>query len=100
MKKAYKKPEIMFESFASSVNIAGDCEAKTSTPNSGYCGLDLGEGVGFLFLAMAGSECTPPYAVTPELNWKGEYDGEAPYTGEDYNTLCYHIPTNANLFNS
>ena len=100
MKKVYKKPEIMFESFASSVNIAGDCEVTTNTPNSGYCGLDLGGGVGFLFLNIEGSQCTPPFAVDAKKNEYGVFDGSTSYDGDDFDTLCYHVPTDNNLFNS
>ena len=39
MKKRYTKPEIMFEDFTLSTNIAGDCEVKTWTPNSGTCAM-------------------------------------------------------------
>ena len=100
MKKAYKKPEIMFESFASSVNIALNCEAIVDGPNSGYCGFDRGEGVGILFLDMLGSECTGPFAVTPELNKHNQLDGEIHINFGTFNSLCYHVPNNANLFNS
>ena len=97
MKKAYKKPEIMFESFASSVNIAGDCEVSTDTPNSGYCGIEFSVG-DILFMDIPGTECTPDYRLTPEAGWE-DVDASYPWAGK-YDTLCYHVPYGANLFNS
>ena len=34
MKKLYSKPEIIFESFTLSTNIAANCELKTALPSS------------------------------------------------------------------
>lgn len=85
MKKVYNKPEIVFEDFSMSTNIAGDCEVKTWTPNSGTCAykyMDEFLGEVKLFLSTI-SDCTTV-----------EADGE-------YNGFCYHVPTESkNLFNS
>jgi len=82
MKKAYSKPQIMYEDFSLSTNIAGDCEKRTNTPNSGTCGVSYGPYV--VFLDTMGS-CTLK---------AGTDDGE-------WNGFCYHVVTNGqNLFNS
>ena len=84
MKKVYTKPEIMFEDFTLSVNIAGDCEVKTNTPSQMQCAYKVNdEFLGELNLFVNG--------VTACLD---SNDGE-------YNGFCYHTPTEAqNLFNS
>lgn len=80
MKKTYSKPEIVFESFTLSTNIAGDCESKIDTFKAGDCGIQFGNEVLFL-TGVAG--CKDP--VTTD----GEYG------------LCYDIPTPTSaLFNS
>ena len=82
MKKAYTQPDILFESFALSVNIASDCTRNFSGQYSGTCGLHFGNKIVFTFAA------TGCYT-------KAE-DGSPQY---DY--ICYHIPTGDNrLFNS
>lgn len=83
MKKAYKKPEIMFESFASSVALAGDCQTPTNTSGKDICGLQFGNVIVFLD-GMSG--CT--FQVKTEGG-----DGA-------YNEICYHTPYGNNLFNS
>lgn len=93
MKKVYRKPEIMFESFASSVNIAGDCEKTTNTSARGNCGVewDLGE---TLFLDHMVNVCTGDYVVET----RGD-DGWLDLGPN--NRLCYHVPDEEfNLFNS
>lgn len=86
MKKTYQKPEIMFENFAASTNIAATCEVKTWTPNSGNCGFPIEDeflGTKVLFT----SEMVDVCKVT---------EAEGPYNG-----LCYDVPNEAfNLFNS
>lgn len=83
MRKAYQKPEIMFEDFSLSTNIAGDCEGefvKTLVRNS--CGVELNDGTTIFVEGSTG--------CTIEM-------------GEDYmyNGLCYHVPyESGNLFNS
>ena len=85
MKKVYSKPEIMFEDFTLSVNIAGDCEEKTNLPSNSTCGMDF-SGLTVFLDNMGG--CSD--IKVPSSNGDGEYDG-----------ICYHIPTgDKNLFNS
>ena len=82
MKKIYSKPEIMFESFTLSENIAGDCAEPTGTPSEMQCayGEDTDLGV-----AIFMDEITACIFKRP--------DGD--------NGICYHIPTETNnLFNS
>lgn len=86
MRKKYTKPEIMFENFAMSTNIAGDCEGEpVNNATKGSCGIP-GSGGDFLF--TDGVEgCT--------IDWK------ALNGADNYNGLCYHHPTSdSNLFNS
>lgn len=84
MKKAYVKPEIAFFDFTLSTSIAAGCEVKTDLQSLDICGFkppdDRWEGVIFVDRNTA---CTQ----TP--------------AGSGYDTLCYHVPTEAyNLFNS
>ena len=80
MKKTYTKPEISFESFLMSTNIAGECELDTKMPTADKgCGYPTRGGVVF----VEGTQCT----TYPQ-------DGL-------YNGFCYHVPTEySNLFNS
>lgn len=82
MKRAYTKPDILFEDFSLSAGIAAGCEKKIDTMYSGQCGLQFGE----LMLFVGGVQgCLDPVV-----------DGSP-----DYNGLCYHIPNDTkNLFNS
>lgn len=79
MKKIYSKPEIMFDSFTLTTNIAAGCGKKIDTHVNGVCGLEL-SGVGKAFLDnIAGCEV--------KFTESDEY--------------CYHVPTEDNkLFNS
>ena len=79
MRKAYVKPEIMFESFTLSTNIAAGCEYKNGQHARGYCGYETRNGVVF----------------TDDVQG-------CVYTQPDTNdTLCYHVPNeNNNIFNS
>lgn len=81
--KKYTKPEILFESFTMSTNIAAGCEETTPLPSmEESCGYPIRGGVVF----MNGTQCTtyPP--------------AETPF---EYNGFCYHVPTDLNnLFNS
>ena len=84
MKKTYEKPQILFEDFTLTTNIAAGCETKTNTPHWNECAYTVpwGHGVADLFLSTINA-CT-----THEAD--GEYDG-----------FCYQTPTEANnLFNS
>ena len=81
MKKVYTKPEIMFDNFSLTTNIASVCEVKIEGPTQGTCGLRWGATT--IFVEKA-SGCA-----------KQVKDGEG------YNGLCYHVPNQAyNVFNS
>lgn len=88
MKKVYTAPQILFESFVMSTNIAGDCEAPfVDNPSKGSCAV-LGTGGLAIFDSKVGTACnaTPESMGSASDYWDG---------------LCYHIPTeDANLFNS
>lgn len=84
MKKTYMKPQIMFESFSVSTNIAGDCDVKTQTPSSGNCAYTVEDE----FLGAINYFTNEVYACETK-----EADGE-------YNGICYHVPYGDNLFNS
>lgn len=82
MKRAYSKPDILFEDFSLSAGIAVGCEKKIDTQYSGQCGLNFGDLT--LFVADASGCLDPVVDGSPE-----------------YNGLCYHIPIDSkNLFNS
>lgn len=77
MKKFYTKPDIVFEDFSLSTSIAGACETVLSTPTSGTCAVQFGR---LMVFTDQVSGCA-----------KKVVDGS-----EDYNKLCYHVPTEAN----
>ena len=80
-KRLYNKPEIVFEDFSLSTNIA-TCETKTNVPNNTECGY-VPEGTTIPIFVNGITGCTK----------KVDDDG--------YNGFCYHAPTEANnLFNS
>ena len=82
MKKIYSKPEIAFESFSLSANIAAGCETKTDTPSKMQCGYGEDD-FGMPLFVQGASGCK---AIVQEN------------AGD---TLCYHVPTDTNnLFNS
>lgn len=86
MRKTYSKPEIVFEGFTLSTNIAAGCETKVDGPSSGECGLNFGDLVIFVDEFTG---CNNNNGVVVEGD-----DGS-------YNGICYHVPTgNNNLFNS
>lgn len=87
MKKTYKKPEISFESFLMSTNIAGNCEGPAvGNPSRGSCGIP-GSAPGMnLFSADVGSGVNGCQVFTKD------------YPNDSF---CYHNPTEYNnLFNS
>lgn len=86
MKKTYSKPEIMFEDFTLSVNIASGCDTKVEGHSSGSCGYSTGGVIVFLETVTG---CLDGIALPKEM------DGT-------HNGICYHTPTDdfANLFNS
>ncbi|MBE6919467.1 MAG: hypothetical protein E7469_07270 [Ruminococcaceae bacterium] len=90
MKKTYTKPEISFESFLMSTNIAGDCEIRANT-NTNYntCGHVYGDKI--LFGTDLGG-C---------LRYEGKNQLINPGSGLTNDSFCYHTPTEAsNIFNS
>ena len=81
MKKAYTKPEIVFENFSLSTCIAS-CEVKTNTPSAMQCAYGETEFGLSIFLDTV-SACE---------SWV--QDGAN-------NTFCYNVPVGTyNLFNS
>lgn len=84
MKKLYSKPEIMFENFTLSTNIAAGCEVKINNQAVNTCTIEHNDGfeVSRIFAAGIAVACT----TQP--------------TGK-YNGLCYDTPSETfNLFNS
>ncbi len=81
MKKTYVKPEVYFESFELSANIATGCSTITKTLNEEQlCGFF--DGVDIIFLNGM-SACTYPT------------------TDGSYNSMCYHHPAaDTKLFSS
>lgn len=83
MKKAYTKPEIIFDDFSLATTIAVGCQNQTHTPSWNMCGVDI-PGVGQAF-SEAMLSCTVKITEGNE----GQYN------------FCYHVPTETNrLFNS
>ena len=84
MKKTYSKPEIMFEDFSLSTNIAS-CGTKIEGQSSGNCAY------------VVKNEFTTSYIFTsdiPDVCTTPEADGE-------YNGICYYtVADSAVLFNS
>ena len=82
MKKAYTKPEILFDDFSLATTIAAGCQNQTHTPAWNMCGINYGKDVLF---AEGMLSCTK----------KVTKDDEGMYG------YCYHVPTDATkLFNS
>lgn len=82
MKKAYTKPEIVFEDFSLSTNIAAGCEFPSQIHAKDSCGFYF-EGVGFIFITEE-SGCVDREIET------GVFSG-----------ICYHVPTeDSNVFSS
>ena len=83
MKKAYTKPEIIFDDFSLATTIAAGCQNQTHTPSWNMCGVDI-PGVGHAF-----SEAMLSCMVKITEGNEGQYN------------FCYHVPTETNrLFNS
>lgn len=82
MKKAYSKPDILFENFSLTTSIAGPCERNTHLPSQGACGYQWGA---YVVFGTGMSGCS----LQQSLNQVSP-DG-----------FCYHNPTDSNnLFNS
>lgn len=87
MKKTYSKPEIMFEGFAMSTNIAAGCETTSSLPSYNVCGYPTRGGNVFTSEIGGANGCTVTNVTEPYS------------TGN--NTFCYHVPDDwHNIFNS
>lgn len=82
MKKTYTKPEIIFEDFTTSTNIAAGCEGIVGSPAKDTCTV-VGTGNIVMFdNGMSLCDYTPP-------------------EGDKWDSFCYHVPTEYNnLFNS
>lgn len=90
MKKKYSKPEIVFESFTLSTNIAGDCSVPTSTPNQGSCAYTVETKYGTW------------HVFTDAVAACGTSDGSLDQLEDGiYNGICYNVPYDeSTLFNS
>ena len=83
MRKTYSKPEVMFENFAMSINIAVGCEGPQVGPVKDTCYV-VGTGGVKMFDSDMVNVCD--YVPSP---------------GDPYDGYCYHVPTESNnLFNS
>lgn len=86
MKRTYTKPDIMFESFTLSTNIAGGCEIKIYNPSNTSCGYQP-EGLSYKIFLSGITEC--------------EAHGNQVINDDEGNGFCYHVPiASNNLFNS
>lgn len=86
MKKVYRAPEIVFESFSLNVSIAADCAVETNA-TKGTCGYDMGWGMNVFFVGIAGCGI--------------EITDETIENNPNTNTICYHNPTDdTRLFGS
>ena len=83
MKKLYSKPEIAFESFTLSTNVAGDCNKIIDAQSKGSCGIPGSAPNMALFVQ----------GVTGCQVWDDD--------GKDDDGYCYHVPDGVPvLFNS
>ena len=90
MKKNYTKPQIIFENFSMSTNIAGDCEVKANTNNNyDSCGHLYGD---VILFGTDLTGCTKYGSFGRPI---------APNTGLTDDGICYHVPSeSSNIFNS
>jgi hypothetical protein len=93
MKKAYSKPDIVFEDFSLSTSIAAGCEERPSAfagSTSQPCGVKYAANVYIFTQTMNGCN-----RKIPEGNVTGNL------VDKNNNGLCYHNPTeNYNVFMS
>lgn len=88
MRKAYSKPEIMFEDFSLTTNIAAGCELKSNSAMY-QCQYEVGRGSNKKNVFILDYGCTYTEVTI-------ENDGTPSYNG-----ICYHVPIESNnLFNS
>ena len=86
MKKIYSKPEIIFEDFTLSENIAGDCEGIVGNPAKGTCAYLSSGGIATFTDSVDACDFTPADMGSTDDRWDG---------------FCYHVPIETNnLFNS
>lgn len=87
MKKTYSKPEILFEDFTMSTNIATGCEGTVGNPAKGTCAV-VGTGNIAVFTGtISACDFTPT-----EVGGKND---------DEWDGFCYHVSTEYNnLFNS
>ena len=87
MKKAYSKPEILFEDFTLTTNIAAGCERTDVNATLNACGIDFGDFIVF----MEGMNGCRDMKIKPEEG----FGGDGAFAG-----ICYQVPAGTNLFNS
>ncbi len=86
MKKNYSKPEILFEDFSVSCNIAAGCEAETNHELYS-CGYYVQSMRANVFMSTVGA------CKYTEVNSTVTIDA----TGEaSFNGICYHVPSDTN----
>lgn len=86
MKKVYTAPQILFESFTMSTNIAAGCEAIVDNPTKGICAYTYDD-------EFAGTVSIFTTQVSGCSVTEVKEDG--------YNGFCYHVPFEEyNLFAS
>lgn len=86
MKKTYSKPQIMFEDFTLTTNIASGCDVMANNPSLNQCGIDFS---GLMVFLSEETGCKGD-GIVEDLGGDGEYAG-----------ICYHVFSNdQNLFNS
>ena len=87
MKKVYTAPQILFESFTMSTNIAAGCDSIVGNPSKGSCAV-LGSAGEKFFSGTMVDIC----------DFNVEEFGQAP---DMWDGFCYHVPNeNSDLFNS
>ncbi|MBR6534270.1 MAG: hypothetical protein IKT65_01720 [Clostridia bacterium] len=86
MKKTYTAPDVFYEDFSITTNIASACEEKTNAAKW-ECGYEYLPGLNIFASNIPGCHIT---------NGVLEQDGDA-----IWDSLCYHVPIDDyNLFNS
>jgi len=88
MKKNYSKPEILFEDFSASCNIAS-CEIEANSAWNA-CGYYVENTRATVFVSPA-TGCNDYHSVIP---WGDDS------TDGNYGKICYHVPDGYNLFGS
>lgn len=80
MKKAYSKPDILFESFSLATSIAAGCEEKALSTQDA-CGVKFGKSIIFTSEAHGCASVISDGSLTG--NW----------VDKENNGLCYHNPS-------